>query len=192
MTKPRVLLVDNDDSFTYNLVQLLEESRLCSVNVRKHHEINIADAEHFDKILFSPGPGVPSDFPVMTQLLHAYSMSKSFLGICLGHQAIAEHFGAVLYRKEQVRHGQQKQLIILDTGELLFRGIPETITVGLYHSWAVDKSTLPECLHVTSVTEDGVIMSLRHNRLDIRGVQFHPESYISNSGQQIICNWLQS
>lgn len=192
MTKPRVLLVDNDDSFTYNLVQLLEESRLCSVNVRKHHEITIADAEHFDKILFSPGPGVPSDFPVMTQLLHAYSMSKSFLGICLGHQAIAEHFGAVLYRKEQVRHGQQKQLIILDTGELLFRGIPETITVGLYHSWAVDKSTLPECLHVTSVTEDGVIMSLRHNRLDIRGVQFHPESYISNSGQQIICNWLQS
>lgn len=186
----KLLIVDNNDSFTYNLVQLVEETGMCSFDVVPAHEVDIEAAACYDKILFSPGPGVPGEFPAMWLLLDRYKQTKSFLGVCLGHQAIAQYFGASLINLPEVVHGQQKKLM-LATDDELFKGVDNNLQVGLYHSWLVDSGTIPEELVVTAHTAEGRVMALCHRQLDIRGVQFHPESIMTPQGAPMIKNWLQ-
>lgn len=187
----RVLLVDNHDSFTYNLVQMVRKAENAVCTVVPHNKIRIEEVAGFDKILFSPGPGLPREFPVMSEILHAYASSMSMLGVCLGHQAIAEHFGGKLMNLAHPLHGRRQRLQVLHSEGVVMACGSDT-HVGLYHSWVVDSGTIPTCLTVTSVTDSGLVMSLLHNKFDIQGVQFHPESYMTDSGQQMIEAWLAS
>ncbi len=187
----KVLIVDNHDSFTFNLAQLIEQSGFCEISVIKNDR-NDYDASAFDKIIFSPGPGVPSEEAgLMKDLLEKYSGSKSILGICLGHQAIAEYFGAKLINMNQVFHGIKKKINITDKNENLFAGLSEKISGGLYHSWGVSTENFPECLKITAVSEDGIIMAFAHKNKDVKGLQFHPESIMTEYGHTIIRNWLK-
>jgi len=191
---PDILVVDNYDSFTYNLVQIINEHGNCHYDVIMNDRLDMADADRYDGFLFSPGPGRPSDAPVMNELLRLYHKRKSFLGICLGHQAIAEAFGLHLVNLPTVRHGTKTKIRIVDPSDYLFSGLPANFIAGLYHSWAVsDDGILPESssqLRVTARSSDDIIMAIAHNRYDIRGVQFHPESYLTEHGPQIIINWI--
>lgn len=185
----KVLIIDNFDSFTYNLVQLLEQCGVDDVVVRNNQDISIEEALTFNKILLSPGPGIPKEAGKLTQIIKDCSGVSSVLGICLGHQAIAENFGAKLIQLEHPLHGVVSEIKI--TGDKdLFNGLPENINVGRYHSWVVSENNLPECLSVTSKTNDGIIMSFKHNDFNLRGIQFHPESVMTTFGKQIIRNWL--
>jgi anthranilate synthase component 2 len=193
---PRILIVDNYDSFTYNLVQIIQEHGGCSFDVMKHNTVRIPDAVVYDGFLFSPGPGIPGDFPVMTELLRVYQDRKSFLGICLGHQAIAETFGMKLTKLSSVRHGLKTIIKIIDSSDYLFEGVPSAFTAGLYHSWAVSdgsnlSGSVPD-LRVTAMSDNGIIMAVAHIRFDIRGIQFHPESYLSEYGNIILHNWINN
>jgi anthranilate synthase component II len=191
-TKPKILLVDNYDSFTFNVAQILEEHGGCSVAIRKNDDISCAQAALCDGFLFSPGPGIPSGAPVMAELLKAFHREKSFLGICLGHQAIAEAFGMRLVNLGTVRHGLRTMVRVIEPSDYLFAGMPLAFEAGVYHSWAVaaaDDGSEPP-LRVTALSDDGVIMGLAHVRYDLRGVQFHPESYIAPACRVIIHNWL--
>lgn len=187
----KLLIVDNNDSFTYNLVQIVEETGLTDFDVLLHDRLILDEVKKYDKIMLSPGPSLPDDFSVLKEILKHYGKNKSIFGICLGLQCIAEYFGGSLYNLEEVVHGQARKIREL-SDKTLFRGLPEDFIAGLYHSWAVSEDKLPDCLDVTSRSEFGTIMSLRHKTLDIRGVQFHPESYITKSGPRIIRNWLES
>ena len=191
---PRILIVDNYDSFTFNLVQILQEHGGCNFDVMKNDAVNIAYAAMYDGFLFSPGPGIPDEAPLMTELLRKYHNKKSFLGICLGHQAIAETFGMKLVKLDTVRHGLKITIRIIDPVDYIFEGMPTEFKAGLYHSWAVsDESKIPKSvsnLRVTALGNDGIIMAIAHVRYDIRGVQFHPESYLSEYGHIIIHNWI--
>jgi anthranilate synthase component II len=191
---PRILIVDNYDSFTFNLVQILQEHGGCNFDVMKNDAVNIAYAAMYDGFLFSPGPGIPDEAPLMTELLREYHNKKSFLGICLGHQAIAETFGMKLVKLDTVRHGLKTTIRIIDPVDYIFEGMPTEFKAGLYHSWAVsDESKIPKSvsnLRVTALGNDGIIMAIAHVRYDIRGVQFHPESYLSEYGHIIIHNWI--
>ncbi len=182
-----ILLIDNYDSFTYNLAQLLETSGLCRYRIVKNDEISEKEALSFDKLLLSPGPGTPRDAGNLMPILRTVYIERPILGICLGMQAIASCFGGELYRLPAVCHGQQLDIEITDHEEYMFKN-RKNLTVGLYHSWAV--RSLPDCLKVTACSETGVVMGLRHKTYDVRGVQFHPESYMTPSGQEIINNWL--
>lgn len=184
-----VLIIDNNDSFTYNLVQVLGRHQ-CTVEVRAHDRMNADDAEAYDRIVFSPGPGIPDEYPIIKEVLRRYERSKRMLGVCLGHQAIGEYYGARLVNLDTVYHGQRKTVSVLPPADPLFEGLPATLPVGLYHSWAVAGDSIPDCLRATSVSEDGIIMSLAHCRYDIRGVQFHPESIMSDHGSRLLANWL--
>ncbi len=182
----RVLLVDNYDSFTYNLVQLLDEAG-AAVTVVKNDALNFDKIRNFDKILLSPGPGLPVEAGQLLALIQEFSEEKPILGVCLGHQAIAEVFGGRLVNLETVYHGIRQEI---ELGEdALFRNVPKKTTVGLYHSWAVAEP-LPTDLEVTARSPDGVVMALRHRRFDVCGVQFHPESYMTPEGARMIENWL--
>lgn len=191
---PRILIVDNYDSFTFNLVQILQEHGGCNFDVMKNDVVNITYATMYDGFLFSPGPGIPDEAPLMTELLREYHNKKSFLGICLGHQAIAETFGMKLVKLDTVRHGLKTTIRIIDPVDYIFEGMPTEFKAGLYHSWAVsDESKIPKSvsnLRVTALGNDGIIMAIAHVRYDIRGVQFHPESYLSEYGHIIIHNWI--
>jgi len=191
---PRILIVDNYDSFTFNLVQILQEHGGCNFDVMKNDAVNIEYAAMYDGFLFSPGPGIPDEAPLMTELLREYHNKKSFLGICLGHQAIAETFGMNLAKLHTVRHGLKTTIRIIDPVDYIFEGMPTEFKAGLYHSWAVsNESKIPKSvsnLRVTALSNDGIIMAIAHVRYDIRGVQFHPESYLSEYGHIIIHNWI--
>lgn len=187
----KLLIVDNNDSFTYNLVQMVEEAGCLNHEVIVHNLIDPEKISRFDKILISPGPSLPKDYPVLNKLFKRYGKQKSFLGICLGMQAMNEYFGGQLYNMSEVIHGQEHKVAILKN-DLLFKGLPDQISVGLYHSWAVSEIDLPECLEVTSRSSKGIIMSLRHKEYDIKGLQFHPESIITKHGFQIIKNWIDA
>jgi anthranilate synthase component 2 len=187
---PRLLIIDNYDSFTYNVVQIIEEHGTCYYDVFKNDKVNIKAVARYDKIIFSPGPGVPSAVPVMNEIIGIYCKDKSILGICLGFQAIVEYFGGKLYNLPGVYHGIKQRIRIMDTADYLFAGLPEDIYVGLYHSWAAVPDNFPKALRVTSVSEDDIIMSVTHVNFDVKGVQFHPESFMTDSGRQIIHNWL--
>lgn len=188
---PRILVVDNYDSFTYNLVQIIEEHGYCNFDVIKNDKVDITSADQYDGFLFSPGPGIPAEVPLMTRLLRTYFMRKSILGICLGHQAIAENFGMKLINLGSVRHGIKTRIKVIDPSDYLFEGMPMEFDAGLYHSWAAEliPGSVPP-LRVTSKNHDGIIMSIAHVSYDIRGIQFHPESYISEYRNVIIHNWI--
>lgn len=184
----KTIIIDNYDSFTYNLSHLLKELG-ADVTVVRNDKFRIEDLEQYDKIVLSPGPGIPSEAGLMPQVIKAYAGRKPILGICLGHQAIGEAFGAKLLNIGNVVHGVATPAH-LTTQDYLFEGLPGDLEVGRYHSWVVDDKDLPECLEVTSRSDDGYIMSLRHREYDIRGIQYHPESVLTPDGKAIINNWL--
>lgn len=184
-----ILVIDNYDSFTYNLVHYLEALN-CKVTVFRNDEIELEEVKNYDKILLSPGPGLPSEAGLLNEIIKEYASSKSILGICLGQQAIGEVFGSTLKNLEKVYHGTASKAKILVDDEPLFKNIPTEFWVGRYHSWVVEKSNLGADLEITSVDENGEIMSLRHKSFDVRGVQFHPESILTPHGKQILENWV--
>lgn len=186
----RLLILDNYDSFTYNLVHLVEKVSDISVEVHRNDKISIQEVGDFDKILLSPGPGLPKDAGITMAVLKKYAATKSILGVCLGLQAIGEAFGARLKNPDTVYHGIATPIRIVEK-DLLFEGCPEQFTVGRYHSWVVDENALHSDLKITAVDETGNIMALRHMRYDVRGVQFHPESILSECGGEILSNWLK-
>ncbi len=188
----KVFLLDNHDSFTYNLAALLRKSDSVKLTINVPELTDLSELSFFDKIVFSPGPGLPSEFPLMREILDKYKQSKSILGVCLGHQFIGEYFGANLGNLQSVSHGQIKKLNILHNGSKLYMGIPDKSEIGLYHSWYVAKDNLPECLTITAECEDHKIMSMEHKEYDIQSVQFHPESFMTQYGTVMISNWLKA
>lgn len=184
-----ILVIDNYDSFTFNLVHLLNETGH-EATVWRNDKFKLADVNDFEKILLSPGPGIPSESGLLLDVIRTYSATKSILGICLGLQAIAEAFGAELYNLSRPVHGRATEITVLDHDEKLFLNCPKNFKVGRYHSWAVRNDNVPGVIQVTAVDQDGVIMALRHRSLDVRGVQFHPESVLTEHGKLLISNWL--
>ena len=184
----KLLIFDNYDSFTYNIAHAVRELGVAPT-VKRNNMIDIEEIADYDKIIISPGPGIPSEAGTLPQLLERYATSKPILGVCLGHQAIGERFGARLKNLSEVFHGvKSKTDIIVD--DYIFRGLPRNIEVGRYHSWVIDRDGLPDELEVTAISPDGEIMAVRHKTYDIRGVQFHPESILTPFGIEIIRNWL--
>ncbi len=186
----KILVIDNYDSFTYNLVHYLEEFN-CEVKVKRNDKLQLEEVEAFDKIVLSPGPGLPDEAGLLKSIIKTYAPTKSFLGVCLGLQAIAEVFGGSLINLETVHHGMASTIKIVSKDDVLYRNIPKTLEAGRYHSWIVSPE-LPSDLLVTAVDEEGQIMSLKHKNLDIRGVQYHPESILTPQGKQILKNWIES
>ncbi len=187
----KILVIDNYDSFTFNLVHLLNECGY-EPTVWRNDKFELGDIESFDKILLSPGPGIPSEAGLLLDVIKTYSPTKSILGVCLGVQAIAEVFGGSLYNLSYPVHGRATAMQVLDEDEILFDELPRTFNVGRYHSWAVSREGLPEDLIITAKDTEGVIMGLRHRKYDVRGVQFHPESVLTENGKQMISNWLNT
>lgn len=185
----RILLLDNYDSFTFNLAQLLEESRLCDFEIIKNDEIEISQVNKFDKILLSPGAGLPHEAGKMNEVIDYFYDKKPILGVCLGMQAIAEYFGATLMNLPNVLHGQAKKIKI-DLEDKIYKDLENEIIVGLYHSWSVSHLNFPENLIITGISMENIIMSISHKKYDICGVQFHPESYLTKYGEKIIENWI--
>jgi len=185
----KVLLLDNYDSFTYNLKQLIEQFGVESLTIAKNDQIDIESVEQFDKIMLSPGPGLPSEAGIMPEIICKFGTSKPILGVCLGHHAIAEAFGGKLFNFKQPVHGIARQTHILKE-DSLFKNLPPTFQVGLYHSWAVSDEDFPEELEIIARSEKGNIMAIRHKILNIKGVQFHPESIMTPLGKTIVWNWL--
>ena len=184
----KILVIDNYDSFTYNLVHYLE-SFDCEVTVVRNDEITLEEPADYDKILLSPGPGVPDEAGLLKAIIRRYAPSKSILGVCLGQQAIAEVFGGSLINLNKVYHGVAESITIT-AEDPLFAELPSQIEVGRYHSWSVDPTTLPDVLEITSIDSNGEIMSLRHKVYDVKGVQFHPESVLTPHGKTLLKNWL--
>lgn len=184
-----ILIVDNYDSFTYNLKQLVFECGNDHIDVWRNDAFELEDLVNYDYIILSPGPGVPQDSGQCIPLIDYYKHTKKILGICLGHQAIGVAFGAQLMNTSKVYHGVSTSITI-DTHEKIYTELPETIDVARYHSWIVEKKGLPEDLIVTSTDDSDVIMSLRHNQYDITGLQYHPESFLTSEGKKIMKNWL--
>ena len=185
----KIAIIDNYDSFTYNLSHLVKELG-AEVTVYRNDQFEMSVLQQFDKIILSPGPGIPSEAGLLLDVIKEYAGKKPILGVCLGHQAIGESFGAKLTNLSEVFHGVATPCH-LTTRDYLFEGLPDTFEIGRYHSWVVDKDNLPECLEVTGVSNEGFIMSLRHREYDIRGIQYHPESVLTSSGRQILNNWLK-
>lgn len=184
-----VLVFDNYDSFTYNLVHALKALGVEHLDVVRNDKLHLDDAEAYDKIVLSPGPGVPSEAGLLLPLIQRYAPTKDILGVCLGHQAIGEAFGARLVNLGEVHHGLSERVRRVAT-DPLFIGLPDTFEVGRYHSWIVAAEGLPDCFEVTSMDDEGQIMSMRHKTLRVRGVQFHPESVLTPNGLQMLQNWL--
>jgi anthranilate synthase component 2 len=187
----KILVIDNYDSFTFNLVHYLEDL-VAEVTVFRNDTFDIEEVLPFDKIVLSPGPGIPSEAGLLKQVISTYATTKSILGICLGQQAIAEVFGGSLKNLEKVYHGVATPIEIKTLDEKLYKGIPNEIEVGRYHSWVVNTNDLPETLEITATDKQGQIMSLRHKTLDVRGVQFHPESILTPYGKEILANWVNA
>ncbi len=185
----KILLLDNYDSFTYNLLHYLNKFEP-DVTVKRNDELDIEDAGEFDRIVFSPGPGLPEEAGKMPGIIKRFSNEKKMLGICLGMQAIAVAFGGTLYNLPSVHHGVSIPTRIVRSDEPLFYGLPEVFNTGRYHSWCVDSKTLPATLHVTALDSQGEIMALSHENQLIKGVQFHPESILTEWGNELIHNWL--
>lgn len=186
----KILVFDNYDSFTYNLVHLVEKITHGKVDVFRNDEISLEKVKDYDKIILSPGPGVPEEAGLLLPLIKEYAASKSILGVCLGHQAIGESFGGKLVNLSTVYHGVAMPCtFIKDTP--LFKGLPKTIDVGRYHSWVVSEDNFPEELEITAVDEHHYIMALQHKKFDVQGVQFHPESVLTPLGETILSNWIK-
>ncbi|WP_417870990.1 anthranilate synthase component II [Winogradskyella sp.] len=186
----KVLVIDNYDSFTYNLVHYLEDLN-CEVTVKRNDKLALEDVDAFEKIVLSPGPGIPDEAGLLKDIIKTYASTKSIFGVCLGLQAIGEVFGGELENLRNVYHGVATQVTLAVNDEILFKGLDPTFEVGRYHSWVV-KNNLPESLEATSFDENGQIMSLRHKTYDVRGVQYHPESVLTPNGKKILENWLNN
>ncbi len=182
-----ILIIDNYDSFTYNLVHYLEDLG-CEVVVKRNDQLTLEEVAAFDKIVLSPGPGIPDEAGLLKEIIATYAPTKSIFGVCLGQQAIAEVFGGSLINLEEVYHGIATPITITKE-DILFKDIPSTIAVGRYHSWVVAPE-LPAVLEATSFDENGQVMSLRHTEYDVRAVQFHPESVLTPEGKQLLENWV--
>ena len=186
-----ILVLDNYDSFTYNLVHIIKALGYTNVEVHRNDKITLEEIARFDKILLSPGPGIPSEAGILQDVIRTYAGKKSIFGVCLGHQAIGEVFGGTLTNLEKVYHGIATKTKILDKS-VLFEGIPHEITTGRYHSWVVDRKDFPDVLEITAEDDQGKIMALKHKTLDLVGVQFHPESILTEFGQKMMQNWLEA
>ncbi|MPM01278.1 Anthranilate synthase component 2 [bioreactor metagenome] len=186
----KILLIDNHDSFTFNLVHLLQSFSDVSTDVVTVDQLTLNIAGRYSRIMISPGPGLPSDRPLLKEIILKNAQEASILGVCLGHQAIAEAFGGNLYRITPVLHGITAKVNLLNKNARLFKGLQSGFDAGLYHSWAVSPDDFPEEIEITAVSEKGIIMALQHRKLDIHGVQFHPESIMTPLGKNIISNWL--
>ncbi len=186
-----IVIIDNYDSFTYNLVHYLEDLN-CTVSVFRNDEFELDELGKFDKILLSPGPGLPSDAGLLKDVIITYAGTKSILGICLGQQAIGEVFGGNLINLSKVYHGVASKVQIIVRDELLFNGLENEIEVGRYHSWVISKENFPPDLEITSIDENGEIMSIRHKKFDVKGLQYHPESVLTPDGKKMLENWVNS
>ncbi|HTG65427.1 MAG TPA: aminodeoxychorismate/anthranilate synthase component II [Flavobacterium sp.] len=186
----KILVIDNYDSFTYNLVHYLEDLN-CEVTVYRNDEFELDEIAHFDKILLSPGPGIPDEAGLLKPVIAKYGATKSIFGVCLGQQAIGEVYGGTLSNLDKVYHGVATLVKTVVDDEILFQGLEKEFEVGRYHSWVVD-ATLPDVLEATSFDENGQVMSLRHKTFDVRGVQFHPESVLTPNGKKMLENWVNS
>ena len=192
LTRKRILLIDNHDSFVYNLFHLVDSACCGSadINVVLNDKIDFTKVRQYDSIIISPGPGVPLEAGDIISLIKEFAPNKSILGICLGHQAIAEAFGGRIYAMEAPLHGVQSNVNILDD-KRIFKGLGQVIKCGRYHSWAVDKETLPAQLRITAVDKQGCIMALSHCSYDVHGLQFHPESFLTGYGECMIKNFFK-
>jgi anthranilate synthase component II len=184
----QVLVIDNYDSFTYNLVHLLQEQG-AEVTVRRNDKTTLEEVSNYSKIMLSPGPGIPDEAGMLKEIIRTFGPTKSLFGVCLGHQAIGEVYGGKLFNSNEVWHGVATPVTIVCEQEKLFTDLPKQFSTGRYHSWLVEQE-LPDCLVPTAVDELGNIMALRHKEYDVRGVQFHPESVLTEHGREIIKNWL--
>lgn len=187
-----IAIIDNYDSFTYNLVQLVEQAG-ARVTVLRNDRFALPDLAAYDKLLLSPGPGIPQEAGLLMPVIRTYAATKPILGVCLGEQAIGEAFGARLCNLSDVFHGVQTEISLDGPGvadDYLFDGLPPRIAVGRYHSWVVNRDGLPDTLAVTAVSDEGLIMGLCHRTLDVHGIQFHPESVLTPLGERIIQNWI--
>jgi anthranilate synthase component 2 len=187
----RILVFDNYDSFTYNLVHLVEKIMGTRVDVYRNDRIPLEDVAAYDKIILSPGPGIPEEAGLLLPLIREYAASKSILGVCLGHQAIGEAFGGRLVNLSTVYHGVATPVHVLKMGAL-FEGLPQTLEAGRYHSWVVGEEGFPSVLEITARDDNNYIMGLRHKSLDVQGLQFHPESVLTPMGEQLLRNWLKA
>ncbi len=189
--KTKILVLDNYDSFTYNLVQMIEQIIGEKVDVYRNDQINLDEIEKYDKIILSPGPGIPEEAGILLELIKKYASKKSILGVCLGQQAIAEAFGGSLINLSEIFHGVATYAKTTKSDAKLLRNLPENLEVGRYHSWAVNPADFPEDLEITSLDSSGMIMSLQHKTYDIHAVQYHPESILTPFGKKIIENFLE-
>lgn len=185
----KIAIIDNYDSFTYNLSHLVKELGT-EVSVMRNDQFAMNDLQAYDKIILSPGPGIPSEAGLLLDVIRTYAGKKPMLGVCLGHQAIGEVFGAELTNLSEVYHGVQTEGTQLGN-DPIFATLPERIVMGRYHSWVVSRNHFPQCLEITALSDDGMIMALRHKQYNIHGIQFHPESVLTPQGRTIIDNWLK-
>lgn len=186
----KILLLDNYDSFTYNLYHLIKEQGETNIDVVRNDKISIEEVDAYDKIILSPGPGIPEEAGLLLPIIKKYAPTKQILGVCLGHQAIGEVFGATLENLRQVYHGIQTPIDIV-APDPIFKGLGKEILGGRYHSWIVNRKSIPDCLEITALSKEGYIMGLRHKTYNVHGIQFHPESVLTPQGKTIINNFLQ-
>ena len=186
----KIALIDHHDSFTFNVIELLRKIGGNTTRVINYDDLVVTELHEFDKIILSPGPCLPENYPKTFQVIKQFYKTKSFLGICLGHQAICSFFGAELYNFTEVIHGVNKEITILDKS-LLFKGIPNKMEVGLYHSWAVKQANFPDVLQITSKSINSVIMSVKHKEFAVYGIQFHPESFLTQHGEKMLKNFVR-
>lgn len=185
-----VLVIDNYDSFTYNLVHLLQELG-AQVTVQRNDKTSLEEVNRYDKILLSPGPGIPDEAGLLKTIIREFGPQKSLFGVCLGHQAIGEVYGGNLFNSKEVWHGVATSVEVVCSEELLFQNLPRQFSTGRYHSWLVERD-LPDCLIPTALDSSGNIMALRHREYNVRGVQFHPESVLTEHGREMLANWLKN
>ncbi len=186
----KIVVIDNYDSFTYNFVHAIKKISGGTVDVIRNDELELSDLEKYDKIVLSPGPGIPEEAGLLLDIIREYAARKSMLGVCLGHQAIGEVFGAKLTNMNRVLHGVSTPVKQTKTHQVLFQDVPEEFDAGRYHSWIINHVDFPDCLEVTCEDSEGMIMSMKHKEYDVHGVQFHPESVLTPLGEKIIANWL--
>ena len=191
MNATKILVLDNYDSFTYNLVHYIRELGYTDVDVIRNDKMTVEEVAAYDKIVLSPGPGIPDESGILKDVIKQYGATKPILGVCLGHQAIAEVYGATLENRSTVLHGIANEMKVIKN-DVIYEGLPEKFDVGRYHSWQINKSLLGDNLEITAVDEKGDIMSVRHKTHNVCGVQFHPESILTEHGKQIMKNWLDN
>jgi anthranilate synthase component 2 len=190
MNNKKIIVIDNYDSFAYNLVNYIEKITGHRPDVFRNDEITLEAVGDYEKILLSPGPGIPSEAGIILNIIKRYSSTHSIFGVCLGHQAIGEAFGGKLINLDSVYHGVASKIKVLTDNDALYQGIPKEFMGGRYHSWVVANEELPDCLLVTAIDESGLIMGLSHKQFNVRGVQFHPESVLTENGMKMMENWL--